>query len=64
MAITLLPTVVAATQLNNKFRLEPGYTRDMLLRDLIAYNEQLEARLAQIESVLVALDARLVSGGH
>lgn len=64
MAITLLPAVVAATQLNNKFRLEPGYTRDMLLRDLIDYNEQLEARLAQIESVLAALDARLVSGGH
>lgn len=64
MAITLSPQIVAATQLNNKFRLEPGYTRDMLLRDLIAHNEQLEARLAQIESVLVALDVRLVSGGH
>lgn len=64
MAITLSPSIVAATQLNNKFRLEPGYTRDMLLRDLIDYNEQLEARLAQIESVLAALDARLVSGGH
>jgi hypothetical protein len=58
------PTVVNATNLNNRFRLDPGYTRNQMLRDLRDMIEQINARLLQLEAMVEDHEARLTAGGH
>ena len=58
------PDTIAATTLNNRFRLDPGYTRNQMLRDLRDMLEQLDARLVQLEAMIEDHETRLIAGGH
>ena len=58
------PDIIAATNLNNRFRLDPGYTRNQMLRDLRDMLEQMDARLTQLEAMIEDHETRLVAGGH
>ena len=50
--MALDPTLISASKLNNRFRLDPGYTRNQMLRDLRDMLDQLDARLTQLETII------------
>ena len=62
--MALDPTLISASKLNNRFRLDPGYTRNQMLRDLRDMLDQLDARLTQLETIIEDHEARLTAGGH